>query len=76
SRRQPPGIALRERHGVAMDRLESADIQSMEPNLAPLYHKGVLFRDDYVFSSPRQLAFALAEAVINGGGEIVRAEVS
>lgn len=68
--------ALRERHGVAMDRLERADIQGMEPNLAPLYHKGVLFRDAYVFSSPRQLAFALAEAVVNGGGEIVRGEVS
>ncbi|MBY5643687.1 NAD(P)/FAD-dependent oxidoreductase [Rhizobium leguminosarum] len=68
--------ALRERHGVAMDQLDRADIQGMEPNLAPLYHKGVLFRDAYVFSSPRQLAFALAEAVINGGGEIVRAEVS
>ncbi|MCW1411195.1 FAD-binding oxidoreductase [Rhizobium sp. 1AS11] len=68
--------ALRERHGVAMDRLERADIQKMEPHLAPLYHKGVLFRDAYVFSSPRQLAFALAQAVINGGGEIVRGEVS
>ncbi|MGO8541021.1 NAD(P)/FAD-dependent oxidoreductase [Rhizobium leguminosarum] len=67
---------LRERHGVAMERLDRADIQGMEPNLAPLYHKGVLFRDAYVFSSPRQLAFALAEAVISGGGEIVRGEVS
>ncbi|TBZ24823.1 NAD(P)/FAD-dependent oxidoreductase [Rhizobium leguminosarum] len=68
--------ALRERHGVAMDRLDRADIQGMEPNLAPLYHKGVLFRDAYVISSPRQLAFALAQAVVNGGGEIVRGEVS
>ncbi|MBY5779078.1 NAD(P)/FAD-dependent oxidoreductase [Rhizobium leguminosarum] len=68
--------ALRERHGVAMGRLDRADIQGMEPNLAPLYHKGVLFRDAYVFSSPRQLAFALAQAVINGGGQIVRGEVS
>lgn len=67
---------LRERHGVAMDRLDRADIESMEPNLAPLYHKGVLFRDAYVFSSPRQLAFALAQAVVNGGGEIIRGEVS
>lgn len=43
---------LRERHGVAMDRLDRADVQNMEPNLAPLYHKGVLFPDAYVFSSP------------------------
>ncbi|EJC83019.1 glycine/D-amino acid oxidase, deaminating [Rhizobium leguminosarum bv. trifolii WSM2297] len=67
---------LRERHGVAMDQLDQADIRSIEPNLAPLYHKGVLFRDAYVFSSPRQLAFALAQTLVTGGGEIVRGEVS
>lgn len=67
---------LRERHGVSMDRLDQADIRGIEPNLAPLYHKGVLFRDAYVFSSPRQLAFALAQALVTGGGEIVRGEVS
>ncbi|MDR9761991.1 FAD-binding oxidoreductase [Rhizobium redzepovicii] len=68
--------ALRQRHGVAMEQLSRADIQSLEPNLAPLYHKGVLFRDAYVFSSPRQLAFALAQALVYGGGEIIRGEVS
>ncbi|MBB3646408.1 D-amino-acid dehydrogenase [Rhizobium sp. BK619] len=68
--------ALRQRHDVAMEQLNRADIQSLEPNLAPLYHKGVLFRDAYVFSSPRQLAFALAQALVNGGGEIIRGEVS
>lgn len=68
--------ALRERHGVAMQRLSRADIQSMEPNLAPLYHRGVLFGDAYVFSSPRQLAFAMAQTLVNGGGEIVRGKVS
>jgi glycine/D-amino acid oxidase-like deaminating enzyme len=67
---------LRERHGVAMDRLDQADIRSIEPNLAPLYHKGVLFRDAYVFSSPKQLAFALAQAFVDGGGDIVCGEVS
>ncbi|MBX5162806.1 MULTISPECIES: FAD-binding oxidoreductase [unclassified Rhizobium] len=67
---------LRERHGVAMDRLGQADIRSIEPNLAPLYHRGVLFRDAYVFSSPKQLAFALAQAFVDGGGDIVCGEVS
>ncbi|WP_052029497.1 FAD-dependent oxidoreductase [Rhizobium sp. CCGE 510] len=67
---------LRERHGVAMDRLDQADIRSIEPNLAPLYHKGVLFRDAYVFSSPKQLAFALAQAFLYGGGDIVCGEVA
>ncbi|PDT24954.1 NAD(P)/FAD-dependent oxidoreductase [Rhizobium hidalgonense] len=67
---------LRERHGVAMDLLDQADIRGIEPNLAPLYHKGVLFRDAYMFSSPRQLAFALAQALVTGGGDIVRGEVS
>ena len=30
----------------------------------------------YVFSSPRQLAFALAQVLVNGIGEIIRGEVS
>lgn len=68
--------ALRERHGVAMQRLSRADIQSMEPNLAPLYHEGVVFGDAYVFSSPRQLAYGLAQAIVSGGGEFIRGEVS
>jgi glycine/D-amino acid oxidase-like deaminating enzyme len=69
------GNSLRERHGVGMDRLGKADIRNLEPNLAPLYERGVLFRDAYAFSSPKQLAFALAREIIAQGGQFKRAEV-
>jgi glycine/D-amino acid oxidase-like deaminating enzyme len=67
---------LRERHGVVVDRLDRPAIRDLEPNLAPLYEKGVLFRDAYTFASPKQLALALAEAIIRAGGRFVRSEVS
>ncbi|MEZ2131244.1 MULTISPECIES: NAD(P)/FAD-dependent oxidoreductase [unclassified Sinorhizobium] len=66
---------LRQHHGVTMDRLDKEAIRSLEPNLAPVYDKGVLFRDAYIFSSPRQLAIALAQALIEGGGNVLCGEV-
>jgi glycine/D-amino acid oxidase-like deaminating enzyme len=66
---------LRERHGVAIDQLGKTEIRDLEPNLAPLYERGVLFRDAYTFSSPRQLAFALAREIVAHGGHFMRDEV-
>ncbi|TCU20410.1 NAD(P)/FAD-dependent oxidoreductase [Rhizobium sullae] len=68
--------SFRERHGVALDRLDKAAICDLEPNLAPLYQRGVLFRDAYTFSNPRLLAFALAEAIVRRGGTFVGGEAS
>ena len=45
---------LRERHGVALGRLDADAIRDLEPNLAPLYHRGVLFRDAYTLSTARK----------------------
>ncbi|MEK1931166.1 MAG: FAD-dependent oxidoreductase [Pararhizobium sp.] len=64
-------MRFRERHGIALDRLGASAISDLEPNLAPLYHRGVLFRDAYTFSSPRLLAFALAKAIVKRGGTFV-----
>lgn len=68
------GNSLRERHGVVLDRLGRTEIRDLEPNLTPLYERGVLFRDAYIFSSPKQLAFALAREVIAQGGRFQRNE--
>lgn len=69
-------MRFRERHGVALERLDSSVIRDLEPNLAPLYHRGVLFGDAYTFSSPRLLAFALAKAIIKRGGTFVSGEAT
>lgn len=66
---------LRERHGVRFDRLDANAIHDLEPNLAPVYHRGVLFRDAYTIDSPKALAFALAKAIQQRGGTFVSGEV-
>jgi D-amino-acid dehydrogenase len=67
---------LRERHGVRLDRLDAKAIRDLEPNLAPLYHRGVLFRDAYTIDNPKALGFALAEAIRKRGGMFVRGEAA
>lgn len=67
---------LRERKGVVFDRLDAGAIREIEPNLAPLYHKGVLFSDAYTISSPKQLAFALAKTLSQAGATFVSADVT
>jgi D-amino-acid dehydrogenase len=65
---------LRERHGVALDRLDAAQVRELEPNLAPLYRRGVLFRDAYTIDNPKALAASLAQAILERGGSFVRGE--
>ncbi len=69
-------ISLRERNCVRLDRLDARSIHDLEPNLAPLYHKGVMFKDAYTFSSPKLLAIALAEAIQRHGGTVVAGEAT
>ena len=67
---------LRERHGVRLDRLDDQAIRELEPNLAPLYRRGVIFRDAYTFDSPKVLALALAESILKRGGSFIRGEAT
>lgn len=69
-------ISLRERNGVRLDRLDAKAIHDLEPNLAPLFHKGVMFRDAYTFSSPKLLAFLLAETIQRLGGRFMGGEAA
>ncbi len=71
-----PEMLFRERHGVVLERLDAAAIRDLEPNLAPLYCRGVLFRDAYTISSPKLLAFALAMVVGERGGTFVGGDAS
>jgi glycine/D-amino acid oxidase-like deaminating enzyme len=66
---------FRERHGVNLARLSADDIRGLEPNLAPHYAGGVLFKDAYVIASPERLARLLAKAIVARGGRFVAGEV-
>jgi glycine/D-amino acid oxidase-like deaminating enzyme len=61
---------------VRLDQVDAKAIRDLEPNLAPLYHRGVLFSDAYTIDSPKALAFALAEAIQKRGGIFVRGEAT
>jgi glycine/D-amino acid oxidase-like deaminating enzyme len=67
-------LDLRRRHGVAIDDLDAARIRELEPNLAPLYHRGVLFKESYSIESPHHFALGLAEAIRARGGRFVQGE--
>ena len=67
---------LRERHGVKLERVDARAVRDLEPNLAPHYHSGTLYTDAYTFSSPRAVAQALAQNILDRGGRFVSGEVS
>ena len=66
----------REQHGVNLTRLDAGAVREMEPNLAPLYHRGVLFDDAFPIDSPRQLADRLARRIVENGGTFLAGEAT
>lgn len=67
-------IAFRRRHGVRLTVLDATAIRALEPNLAPLYHRGLMFDDAYSVVSPHRLALAFAAAIGARGGDFVAGE--
>lgn len=67
-------IALREREQVRMEIFSADDIRDREPNLAPHYHRGVLFSDAYHLDTPHRYALGLASAVAARGGRFLRGD--
>lgn len=68
-------IALREREGVRLRILTREQVRDREPNLAPLYEKGLLFEDAYQLDNPYQYLLALATLFREKGGVIERADI-
>ncbi len=70
-----PDIKLRQREGVNMQVLSAEAIREREPNLAPFYHKGLLFSDAYHVDNPHKLALRLFESFKKSGGSFIRSDV-
>ncbi|AET93796.1 FAD dependent oxidoreductase (plasmid) [Burkholderia sp. YI23] len=68
-------LALRERLGVGFDVLESGAIRELEPQLAPIFERGVLFRDSWHFSDPAAFLQALYERLAAQGARLERVKV-
>jgi glycine/D-amino acid oxidase-like deaminating enzyme len=69
-------LNLRERLGVPFDVLSAAQVREMEPSLAPIFERGVLFKDSWHFSDPQAFLLALFAALEARGLALERRGVS
>ncbi|MEM5338521.1 NAD(P)/FAD-dependent oxidoreductase [Paraburkholderia azotifigens] len=69
-------LNLREQLGVSFDVLSGADVHALEPSLAPIFERGVLFSDSWHFSDPQGFLLSLHELLAARGVELERKAVS
>ncbi|MFP3568408.1 NAD(P)/FAD-dependent oxidoreductase [Paraburkholderia sp. SIMBA_030] len=69
-------LDLRQKLGVAFDVLAGDDIRALEPSLAPIFERGVLFRDSWHFSDPHAFLQALYERLAAQGLQMQCSAVS
>jgi glycine oxidase len=62
-------LILRERYGLAVQRLRASEARRREPGLAPALRLALDVPDDHAID-PRALTAALHRAVVRGGGEV------
>jgi D-amino-acid dehydrogenase len=69
-----PEIELRLRHGMQLEEVSAKEIADLEPNLAPIYHRGILFPGATHLRSPLALVERFAQAFVQRGGTLIRDE--
>ena len=62
-----PALALRRKLGVAFEVLDGAAIRALEPSLAPIFERGVLFNQSWHFSDPQRFLQTLYEQLAARG---------
>jgi len=72
--RARPEIDLRRRHGFPLEELSASQIAQIEPNLAPIYHRGILFPSASHLQDPLALVERFAQTFVQSGGTLIRAE--
>jgi D-amino-acid dehydrogenase len=68
--------ALRAAHGVRIERLDAAEIAALEPAVSPLYQTAIFMPEQAAVTEPLLYAYAVAEALRQRGGTIVRDRIS
>lgn len=69
-------LALRQTLGVKLDVLERDAVQALEPNLSPIFERGVLFRGSWHLSDPAGFLRALQASLQQQGLRVVQSVVS
>ncbi|KVN44303.1 amino acid dehydrogenase [Burkholderia territorii] len=70
-----PSLALRRRLGVPFDTLDADAIRQLEPALAPIFTRGVLFHGSWHFSDPCGFLGELFAHLAIGGATLERTRV-
>ncbi|OCS47009.1 NAD(P)/FAD-dependent oxidoreductase [Ralstonia pickettii] len=70
-----PSLALRRELGVPFEVLSAAGIRTLEPNLAPMFERGVLFTGSWHFSNPSGFLHTLFDHLAPQGLMLVRQTV-
>ena len=66
-----PDIELRRSSGIPVTELTKAEIGDLEPNLKPIYERGLFFENAQQLLSPVDLLQRMAKSVIAKGGKII-----
>ncbi|MGE8488831.1 MAG: NAD(P)/FAD-dependent oxidoreductase, partial [Paraburkholderia nemoris] len=70
-----PALDLRRQLGVAFDVLGGNDIRALEPSLAPIFERGVLFSNSWHFSNPQGFLQTLYLQLADQGLTLQRSSV-
>jgi glycine/D-amino acid oxidase-like deaminating enzyme len=72
--RARPEIELRRQHGLALEEVDAKQIAELEPQLAPIYYRGILFPSAAHLRDPLALVERFASAFVQRGGTLIRQE--
>ncbi|WP_454689019.1 NAD(P)/FAD-dependent oxidoreductase [Achromobacter aloeverae] len=70
------GWALKEAHGLRVERVDRADIQGLEAAISPAYAAGVFLPDEGSVTDPQDYCGAIAQAALAAGARLVPARVA
>ena len=69
-------LNLRKQLGVSFDVLSAAEVRELEPSLAPIFERGVLFSDSWHFSDPQAFLLSLFDMLVARGLKLERKSVT
>ena len=69
-------INLRKKNGVKIQELNSAEIMEMEPNIAPLYYCGLIFKGSRHTVNPIKVSKKIFESFLNKGGSFLNKKIT
>ena len=69
-------IYLRKKNGVKIRELNAAEINSLEPNIAPIYYCGIIFEGSRHTTSPIKVSKKIFENFLQKGGSFLNKKIT